>query len=276
MEIAPGVHQLVVGQRIYAGLPPPNVFLVVGEHSAVFIDTGYGRQEDVQSRLDYWQGLGSPQMAGIIVTHRHPDHMGGAAHFHQATSADIICHPVEKEVIDSRLDEASVGKTVSEGDTLDLGGTTLEFIDSPGHTMGSLAVFIKEPRLLFAGDTILGFGTTAINPDEGDMALYIETLRKYLSYDINMICPGHGQVIRSPQAKINGLIEHRMAREKEILGLVAGGKSTIEEMFKEIYPELEGGLGYAARRQIKTHLIKLEREGRVEALESGETYAPAR
>ena len=116
----------------------------------------------------------------------------------------------------------------------------------------------------------MGTGSVVIIPDQGDMSLYIQSLRKLLSYDTRMICPGHGPVINEPRAKIEELIEHRLERERQVLALLQGGKRTIEEMLEVMYAKLDSRLKDSARRQIRSHLMKLEREGKVLEAKEGE------
>ena len=58
-----------------------------------------------------------------------------------------------------------VDATVGDGDTMELGDATLEFIHTPGHTLGSLSILHRQAGVLFSGDMILGTGTTVISPD---------------------------------------------------------------------------------------------------------------
>ncbi len=272
MEILPRVHRITVGKSNIQGLHPPNVYLVMGRR-LTFVDTGYNRTDDINVRLAYLKGLGDPEIAAIAVTHRHIDHAGGASALHMKTKAPIMSHPDEVATITPQLEGAKVGKTVADGETLDLGGLTLEFVHTPGHTMGSMCVFIKESGVLFTGDTILGFGTSVITPGEGDMALFLESLHKLLKYDLKTILPGHGSPITDPKAKIHELINHRLEREAQLLGFMNGGQRTVDDFLQEFYIKagINSGLLDLARNQIRSHMIKLEREGKVKAV-SGDSY----
>ena len=260
MEIAPGVHQVAIGEGPF---PPPNVFFVAGEDRAAFIDTAFGRDEEVDAHLGLWNRAGRPEVAGIVLTHRHGDHIGGAGRLRAETGGEIVCHTDEQAPIDMDLDGVRVGRPVEDGETIDLGGATLELVHTPGHTMGSLCVYYREQGILFAGDTVLGNGTTSISPDHGDMALYIESLGRLAGYDTKLIAPGHGAVVDRPEDKIKALIEHRYSRERRVLGLVQDGHGTIDELFDATYAKLDRRRHNSARGQLLSHLIKLEREGRV-------------
>ena len=128
----------------------------------------------------------------------------------------------------------------------------------------------RSNRSLFTGDHILGTGTTAVSPDRGDMAKYIDSLRKLQPLDISALYPGHGSPVNQPQAKIKELLDHRMEREKQVLGYLSEGRDTIDSLVRAIYPELDKDLLSEAEGQVKVHLVKLVNEGRVEA--RGEKY----
>ncbi|MCH8207377.1 MAG: MBL fold metallo-hydrolase [Chloroflexi bacterium] len=127
-----------------------------------------------------------------------------------------------------------------------------------------MAVYVRECRLLFTGDTILGSGTPVVSADHGDMALYLQTLRRFLDYDLALICPGHGPVVQDPRTRVAGVIQHRLEREEQIMTAIGRGRHTLDQLLEAVYPVLDARLHRHARSQIRCHLIKLEREGRVQ------------
>jgi len=261
MEIAPGIHNVITERDPAVGVT--NTYLVVGSAGAVWVDTGWDRVGEAQARLDYWRGVGRPPVAGIVVTHRHPPHWGNAPAIRRVTGAPIIATAVEKVAIEERMAGARVDRVVEDGETLSLGDVTVEFVHAPGHTYGSLAVFVRERKALFAGDNVMGTGTSVIIPGEGEIALFLRTMEKFTRYDPAVIYPGQGPVVTDPRAKLDALIRHRREREAQIVELLREGPKSVDDLFRIIYPGLAAGLGHLARNQILSHVAKLENEGRV-------------
>lgn len=270
MEIAPGIHNVLTNLEHATGVT--NTYLIVGTEGAAFVDTGWNRPGEGEARIDYWRSLGAPPLKGIIVTHRHPPHWGNAPAIQKACGGDapIIASFAEKAPIEARMQAAKIDRTVRDGETLSLGDLTLEFVDAPGHTYGSLAVFIRETRALFTGDNVMGTGSSVVNPGEGEIALYLATLEKFLRYDPMVIYPGQGPVVTDPHGKLRGLIAHRREREEQIVALLARAPSTVEGIAAALYADVKEGLRHLARNQVKSHLIKLESEHKVRA--DGDVY----
>lgn len=248
------------------------VYLVVGQR-AVFIDSGHNVDGEVDLLLRAWLEVGRPEIAAIILTHRHQDHVGGAVKLAEATGGLIVCAPLEKCAIEKAIPGTSVNRVVQDGELLELGGVTLEYVHAPGHTMGSLCVYHHHERVIFTGDTILGGSPTTVIPGQGNMSDYLDTLRKLLMFDLATIAPGHGPSIIDPRRNIEGLIEHRLKRETQIFGLVGEGYGSIDELMLKIYPRLHTNLRRNGKMQIEAHLLKLESDGKVVANEDGR-YTP--
>jgi len=269
MEIASGVHSIPVSTWTFMGVYAPNVYLVRGKEAAL-IDSGYKDRETIRARIEYIKALAPLKLAYIIITHPHPDHIGGCRAIKKATGAQIVLH--SGAAARAKREYRVTGDIfVEDGDILDIGGLHLEMIYTPGHSPASICIYFKESKILFSGDHILGIGTTVVEAPEGDMAQYVDSLRKLLKYPIGLICPGHGPPIWKPERKIEELIAHRRERELQVMASLRRGKRKVAELVSEIYPELDYRLLELARMQVLAHLRKLVMEKKVSV--SGEKYA---
>ena len=298
MEITPRIHSIPAPQAFYTGPQAPNVFLVTDGGEGALIDSGFGDEASVRARLEFLRQRPDVRLRYIVLTHHHFDHSSGAHQIRQASGAHVALHAQEERFlrdwqsempqdIDVPVDQRAVAEqvqrfrrqaaeaapdlTVSAGDTINVGGLSLEVIHTPGHTLGSVCIYIRQERALFTGDTALGLGTVAISPPPyGDMALYLESLERLKAYDSALMLPGHGQPVHDVARKLQELIDHRHEREQQVLKLIADGKRTSRAMLLAIYPELDRRIVPMALRQIEAHLAKLEAEGRVARSGEGE------
>jgi glyoxylase-like metal-dependent hydrolase (beta-lactamase superfamily II) len=255
MEIAHGIHAIPTDTGPLLSPFMPQVYLAVGGEGAL-IDSGYGDEHSASAIIDYVNYFPGLRLSYIIITHAHPDHINGSARLKEITGATIVIHSAEQSNI-------TADKEVGEGDIISLNGIDLEIVHTPGHSPGHICLYIRKDRVMFSGDQVVSLGTTAIHPPQGDMKQYIDSLRKLLTYDIELICPGHGTPIRNPRKKLEELINHRQERQEQIIDGLHQGKATIKELAFEIYPELTGFLYEVAKGQVYAHLIKLENEGKV-------------
>jgi glyoxylase-like metal-dependent hydrolase (beta-lactamase superfamily II) len=228
--------------------PNPGPFTLTGTRTyllgdSVVIDPGPAIDSHVAAIRD-----AMPRLRTILITHRHGDHAPAAGPLKQMTGARIAAPAGVDEKIDLVL---RGGETVEE----------LEVIATPGHTREHVC-FLSRDRDLFTGDTILGDGTTAIFPPDGDMRQYIESLRALRERNPRRIFPGHGRTRDDAVQLIDDYIAHRLQREQEILEAIAAGARTLPEIRRRIYAILDPRLEGAAEAQIQAHLIKLEEEGR--------------
>lgn len=274
MELEPGIHQLTFGREPLPGFPPPNAFLVFGSEASVLIDAGWESEDDHRARAAYLREVNAPPVAEIIVTHRHPDHAGGALHMHRDTGAPVACHPNDRDAIEEeRLrGEAPVAHSLDHGDARDLGGLSLQVVFTPGHTAGCIALFVPERRALFTSDTVMAVSTTSVAPHDGDLAAYVETLRMLRTIDARIMYSGHGGPVKDPTRRLDALIRHREEREREILDALRGGPLTPAELRVRIYAGLPEARERLAERQLVTTLAKLIADQAVSA-EENDRYA---
>ncbi|MEO6196829.1 MAG: MBL fold metallo-hydrolase [Dehalococcoidia bacterium] len=291
MEITPRIHAIPAEQAFYTGPQSPNVFFVRDGDEGALIDSGFGDEKSVQARIDFLKEHSGVRVKYIVLTHHHFDHTSGADQLRKVTNAQVTLHPQEEAFLrdwqsDAPQDieipedqkemrekverfreqaaDASPDIMMNDGDEFSVGSLTLRIVHTPGHTLGSVCIYIPQERALFTGDTALGLGTVAISPPpHGDMGLYLQSLAHLQTLDSAVMLPGHGIAVHDVSAKLQELIDHRHAREQQILTLTEKGKNTAKKMLSAIYPELDKRLVPAATRQIEAHLAKLEAENRV-------------
>ena len=80
--------------------------------------------------------------------------------------------------------------------------------DTPGHAVDHVA-FLTEDNVCFAGDLVLGLGSTIVGPDGGGLAAYMESLRLLRAEPLRLLCPGHGPWVTDPAAKLDEHHRHQ-------------------------------------------------------------------
>lgn len=237
--------------------PGTNTYLV-GRSHPILIDTGAG-EADYPALFDrYLRERGWRRPERIILTHRHRDHLGGVGQLRELFPGV----PVSKLIFkDSGLPEDV--DMLQDGEVVEGDGVTLVPVHTPGHASDHLCFFLKEERALFSGDLILNGSTTVIPEEDGDLGLYLDSLRRVQALGVRRIYPAHGPVIEDGTGKIAEYIEHRLLRERQILDALGGGARTIPALVKVIYADVPEKLHAMAGQSVHSHLKKLAKEGRV-------------
>lgn len=141
----------------------------------------------------------------IVITHAHIDHIGGAAKLKAATGAPVYLNQNDQALYDAlgtqaawlgmdTPDRTQIDAAAREGDSLTLGDATFHILHTPGHTQGSISLWIPAENKLIAGDTLFrdSIGRTDLPGGDGRQILRsIHTKLLTLPPDA-VVVPGHG------------------------------------------------------------------------------------
>jgi glyoxylase-like metal-dependent hydrolase (beta-lactamase superfamily II) len=244
--------------------PGTNSYLV-GTTELVVVDPG----PDDAGHIEALTAAGDGRIRWIVVTHTHPDHAPGAAPLAARTGAEVIGFDARDGFEPDRL--------VSEGFLLEGDGVALRALHTPGHASNHLCWLLTDERMLFSGDHIMGGSTVVIAPPDGDMALFLDSLRRLRGLDpaLSTIAPGHGALLPDPAGTIDGLIAHRRRREALVdESLAAVHRATVDELLPVVYVDVRDELRPVARRSLWAHLRKLGHEGRAQSADPDDIESP--
>jgi glyoxylase-like metal-dependent hydrolase (beta-lactamase superfamily II) len=258
--------------------PGTNTYVVGHGKKRLLLDTGSGLDAYMPVLEEALARLGCDGLEGIVLTHAHPDHIGGVdqvrAHFGEM--------PVYKRPWPSETGLAGPGGGVSpvavadpdrqahcrleridHGDIVETEGARLRAVYTPGHAPDHLCYVLEEEQNLFSGDNVLGVGTTVIPGGSGDLGDYMQSLERLLALAPRQIYPAHGPRIDGGVAKIEDYIAHRRERERQIVAALEAGLRDVPAIVRRIYVGYPESLFAAAGQSVTAHLLKLVRDGRV-------------
>jgi glyoxylase-like metal-dependent hydrolase (beta-lactamase superfamily II) len=169
-------------------------------HEAVVIDPG-----DETAKILARLAKHNLHVTAIIITHAHIDHIGGAARLKEATGAPVYMNGDDQDLYDHLEMQAgwlgvpepsstSVDVKIRDGDSLTTAGREFHFLHTPGHTLGSISVWIPAENKLVAGDTLFRDSIGRTDLPGGDYQQILRSIHtKLLTLpEATLVFPGHG------------------------------------------------------------------------------------
>jgi glyoxylase-like metal-dependent hydrolase (beta-lactamase superfamily II) len=194
------------------------------------------------THLDAVLAAAGGAIAGIVLTHDHPDHAEGAPLLSERAGGAPVRRPAGGEMVGP-----------------------LRAIATPGHSPDHVA--LVWDRVLFAGDTVLGAGSVFVAPGDDSLRRYLDSLRRLRELDIDVIAPGHGPFVWEPRAKLDEYLDHRLQRERKLIVALDAGARTRDELLDTVWSDVPFEqapvLRIAAGVTLDAHLEKLRGEGRL-------------
>ena len=257
VKLTDNIHRLTSKNPSQMTGPGTNTY-IIGHSSFIVVDPGPALESHIQNILRYF----GQSIEAVLVTHTHKDHSPAARIISQKTGAKLFGSVIEN---DGHQDTTfSSQKTIEDNEILKFSESTVKAIQTPGHVANHICYLIESDQFLITGDHLMEGTTVVIIPPSGSMKDYMDSLRKLLEYNFNYIGPGHGMVINKPKQEIERVYQHRAKREKKILKIITEAKpSSLEELTKKAYGDVNESLHFWASKSLLAHLIKLESENLV-------------
>jgi glyoxylase-like metal-dependent hydrolase (beta-lactamase superfamily II) len=256
-------------------------------------------------------GYSIEELDRVVITHGHLDHLGlanmikvkvrsNASIYVHARDAIIVSH-FESEVkryitlfeefsirsgvprdllvkvvgyfkaMVGACESVEVDFLVDDGDSIDLNDLKLRVIHTPGHSPGSLCLYLEDYGILFSGDTLLKDITPnpSITPEDGGLLDYLKSLSKLQELNIEVVFPGHGEMIENHREVIQKILKHHQLRENQVLEALSSSPKSIFEISKTIFGELPVSEVLLGVREIAGHLEILKLENKLEIIHRG-------
>jgi glyoxylase-like metal-dependent hydrolase (beta-lactamase superfamily II) len=268
IPVAPRIRVLALRTPTLPPATRTNTYLV-GPDSGVqwVVDPGspYADQQGVLDHTIASEAAAGRPLGGILLTHHHGDHVGGASALAARWNVPIAAHAATAKRLAGRV---AITRELLDDEVVEAGGdVTLRCVFTPGHADGHLC--FEVGGAVIAGDMVAGIGWILIDPAEGDMALYLASLERLLERPA-MLLPAHGPAISDGAAKLREYIEHRLMREARVVAALARrGDAGLADLVSEVYSDTPRAMWPLAQRSLRAHLDKLAKEGKAVEVGSG-------
>jgi glyoxylase-like metal-dependent hydrolase (beta-lactamase superfamily II) len=178
-----------------------NIWVVGDDTECVVIDAPH-------SVDDILAVVGDRKVKAIVCTHAHDDHVRVAPALREAVVAPIMLHPDDRPLWELTHTDHLWDLDLADGIGIDVGGTTLEVLHTPGHAPGAVCLYAPDLGCVFTGDTLFAGGPGATGRSYSDADLIRESIRARLLAlpDDTVVHTGHGDdtTIGAERAGLDG------------------------------------------------------------------------
>ena len=243
-----------------------NTYIVGHGDGVVVIDPGPADPGHLDAIESLVQARGRAAM--VVLTHHHLDH---------SEAGPELAHRLGVPLAAAPHPDAPPLDRVLGLETLEFEGLLLTVLPTPGHTRDHVCLAWEDELAIFAGDLVAGEGYIVIDPPDGDMTDYLDSLRRVANPELfdlrggaRVLLPGHGPAIEDPQLYLAGYVAHRLQREEKVLdALVESARRLPDEILPLAYADTPQAMYPVAARSLQAHLDKLVRDGRADLLDGG-------
>jgi len=259
MRVTPLVHALRIPFEvpIVPGVKVPRfvyAYLVVGRRIVV-IDSGVRGSE--RAILDYLETLGRTpaDISMLILTHSHPDHLGAAQALRNASGLQVLAHPAERAWIEDlqfqerersvpgfaslACDNVELDHMLDDGDVVDCDDMQLRVLHTPGHSPGSISLYMEKEGVLWTGDAIPQPGGMPIYDDAVASVRSLMRLRTLAGVDVLLQSwdePIRGEAVR--QTIDDGLAYVRRVHDVTLRLAATEGSADLPGLCSKVVAEL--------------------------------------
>lgn len=249
-----------------------NAYIIYTSREILVIDSGSPYEDEQAALAECVDDLIAEgrTVREIVLTHVHPDHVAGVESlnaFLENNHGRRIPVAAHRLTAESLKHQFPVDRFIEDDEVIALDGEPsikLRALFTPGHARGHLCFYDEARGVLISGDNVVGFGSVLIDPSDGNMTQYLDSLRRMRALpNVTVMLPGHGPAIANPYDKIDEYIAHRLEREAKILEAVRDGASTPTDIVARVYTDVNPKALPMAERAVLAHLEKLVADGLV-------------
>ncbi|NNM01700.1 MAG: MBL fold metallo-hydrolase, partial [Gammaproteobacteria bacterium] len=250
-------------------LPPATTTntIFIGTNPFYIVDPATPDEEEQQHLFDSVDARRNDgaEPAAILLTHHHADHVGAVTALSRRYQLPVRAHALCYDRIPPGF---LPGEPLADGDRLELGTAPdgsddwhLRVIETPGHASDHLCFQESRYQATVVGDMLSTLSTIVIDPPDGHLRTYLDSLQRLLEHDITTLYPAHGMPHPKGNTLIKSYLAHRKVREQQLIAALTNAPQTMHDILPTVYPEIPETIYPIALRSLLAGLTKLAEDG---------------